>query len=418
MEVLPSALNLFDTRPSMLAVSESEIIEISPLNAVDNATSLDFNCLAYIDKFKDLSSINMSMTCKLLKSDLTAYKAEDTAQPYLIPNIPSSLFKACFISVQSTPINGFENHMGYKDFIECVTSYSENTIKSRFGSQMFITDASETKLKKYSANSASFQVNAKVNVGTIKKLLLPGTSLSFRFVLESPDYFIMEASTTTSVLKILDARLYIRHLTVNNDLLLSIERSLQSNKVVSYQYRRPVVVTNTVPTGITSVNLPMMWTGIKPSLLLFFMCKHSSVSGKRTENPYKLEGFNINSFSFIVDGALRPKNSYKISVEDGDKSYSHIFSRLHESLGYNTNNSDACCAITFENFKNSLFIIGEDLTRFGTSNTDVIDPLTQATIGAQLTFSKPLTEPVSLFLYMLIDTEFQIDKNRAVTLVY
>lgn len=418
MEVLPSALNLFDTRPAMLAVSDSEIIEVSPLNSLESASSIDFTSLAYNDKFKDFQSIYLSMLLRLVKkSDSGLYKKEDTDQPYLIPNIPSSLFKACFISVNSTPINGFENNMGYKDFVECVVSHSETTLASRFGSQMFVTDANEAKLKKYTANSATVQVFSKVNVGNIKKMLIPGTSLSFRFVLESDDFFIMETNKTSSVLKILDARLYIRHLTVNQDLLLSIERGLMSNKVISYQYRRPVIVNSNISKGISSVHAPALWKGLKPSLVLFFMVKHSSVSGSRLELPYQMKNFNINSFSFLVDGQLRPANSYKISVDEANQGYSHIFSRLQESLGYSLNN-DSCCAITAENYKDSFFIIGEDLTRFGTSNTDVIDPLTQATIGVQLNFAKPLADPVTIFLYMLIDTEFQIDKNRAVSLVY
>lgn len=415
MEVLPSSLNLFDVRPSMLAVQESEIIETSPLNSLDNASSLDFTSLAYVDKYKDISSVMISMKLRLLKTDQTTYSTADTVQPYLIPNIPSSLFKACFISVQSTPINGFENNMGYKDFIECAVNYSEATLKSRFGSQMFITDGDEAKLKKYSENSAIFEVCAKVNVGNIKKLLLPGVSLSFRFVLENPDFYIMETAATSSILKILDARLYTKHLTLSQDMNLAVERNLAANKVVSYQYRRPVLVTNILTKGISSAHMPAIWTGIKPSLVLFFMARHSSASGSRTENPYTLPHFNINAFSFLIDNALRPANSYKV---DSEKCYSHIFSRLHESLGYTAHNSDACCAITTENFKDSLFVIGEDLTRFGTANTDVIDPLTQSTVGVQLSFSKPLTDNISIFLWMLIDTEFTIDKHRAVSLIY
>lgn len=416
MEVLPSELDLFAEKPFMLAVTDSEVIETAPLNSLDNTTSLDFSSLPYIDKFKDLQNIFLKLKLKVLKKDGTAYVKTDTTQPYLVPNICSSLFKSCFISIQSTPVNGYENNYHYKDFIECGLSYNKTTLSSRFAAQMYDSDATEDTLKKYSENSALFEVFAKVNVGSIQKLLLPGVGVTLRFVMENPDFYFMESDATSSILKIVEARLYIKHINVSNELILSIEKNLNSGKVVKYQYKRAVIVSTNVPAGISSLQLSSMWTGLRPSLALFFMCKHKSTSGDRTLMPFQFMNFGLNSFSFVLDGALRPSNSYKISVEDEDKAYAHIFSRLHESLGFN--NTDRSCAITPENFKDSYFIIGEDLTRFSTSNSEVLDPLSQTTLGVQGNFAKPLADPVSVFLYLLIDTEFQIDRNRSVTLVY
>lgn len=417
MEVLPNELNLFDTRPLMMAVTGSEILETSPLNSLDGNNSIDYTILGYLDKFKDLQSIHLKLKLRVLKKDGKPYTVADTDQPYLIPNIGSSIFKSCFISIQSTPINGFENSYNYKDFLECSLSYNKTTLSTRFSAQMYNGDETEATLKKAIANSATFEIFTKVNVGSVTKLLLPGVSLSLRFVLENPDFFFMEDTTKSdSILKILDARLFCRHISVDNSFMLSVEKKLLSNNNICYQYRRPVIITNNVPAQISSINLPAMWTGMKPSLALFFMVKHSAVSGSRKLMPYKFENFNISSFSYVVDGALLPPNSYKISVDDADKSYSQIFARLHESLGYG--NADRSCVISSDNYKNSFFIVGEDLTRFGTANTEVLDPLSQVTLGVQASFSKALESPITVFLYLLIDTEFQIDKNRAVTLVY
>lgn len=112
-------------------------------------------------------------------------------------------------------------------------NYDIEGAKSKLSNQHFAPDFDETTLKSFTKNSIETELFGKINLICLSKLLLPGISLSVRLNLASPEFYIQENvvdTATTSELKILSAKLYIKHVTPSNDIILSHERLLASGR--------------------------------------------------------------------------------------------------------------------------------------------------------------------------------------------
>lgn len=415
LEFLPDQLDLFTQKPLMLGVLDNEILECNPLNSLDNAANIDFQSHAFPDRMKDLSHMYLKLKLKLVKTDGKDYAIADTVQPYLASNALHSIFKSAFISLNGVNLQSQENGYNYKEYLETGLNFNVTTLENRLSTQFFATKDTRGTLAKVSANGKTFDLYGKINLCNVSKLLLPGVSLALRFNLETPDSFIIE-TTTTSTLKILEAKLMVRHVSIAPELMLSIERQLSSGKMAQYEYTRGQIVSINVPAGISSLNVTNFYNGIRPNLILFMMTTHKAFIGDRSLSPFKFESFNLNTFAFLVNGALKPPNSYNISMTDTEETYSQIFSKLYESLGYH--NLDRSSIVSQENFKTDYFMIAHDLTAFSTALSDIQDPIQQVSLGVSGKFSSALTEPITCLMYLLLPTKFEISANRNVTLNY
>lgn len=410
-EFMPEQLDLFTSKPLMLGVVNSEIIECTPINSLDNATSLLFESHAYNDRLKDLDHCHLKMKFKLLKKDSTEYSKADTAQPALVNNFLHSIFKSAFITLNGQNVHSQETNYRIKEYIECGLNNTSTTIDNRLSAQLFFADSNNAKLKNVGKDSKLIECFGKINLLNTGRLLLSGVSFGLRLNLESSNFFLMETGTADAVIKITEAKLLIRHVTLSNELALSIERQL-TNKMVQYEYTRGNVISVHIPAGMTSLNVSNLFNGIRPNLAIFMMTDHKAHLGDLTLDPFKMEPFNLSSFSFVIDGVLKPPNSYNIE----DDTYTEIFAKLYESLGYH--NVDRSSVVTLENFKTHYFMIAQDLTAFSTGLSQILDPIQQVNIGVIGKFSKALAKPITGLLYILQAAKFEISSNRSITVNY
>lgn len=87
-EFVPEELDIFSNRPYLFCISDSVIHEYTPLNTLENTNSLEFNSLAYNDKYKDMSWVFLKLQLKLVKGDSSDYASTvpDDEQPHLVTN--------------------------------------------------------------------------------------------------------------------------------------------------------------------------------------------------------------------------------------------------------------------------------------------------------------------------------------------
>lgn len=421
-EYIPEEFNILDERAMVLSVQDHDIQDVSPLNTVQGATSLEFLSLGYNDKFKDLSHVFLNLKLQVVKENGDGYKATDSAdkQPSLVCNALHSIFKSAFVSLNGNNLRNVEQNYHYKEYIETTLNFSPETAKARLSSQMYFADSDKTALQAKSKDNVIFDVHGRVNLLNISKLLLPGVSVKIRFNMEAPDFFIMENTAEVtgtgnkSQLKILEAKLFIRHVSPKANLLLSMERALASGKNAVYEYKRGEVITQTISANISSLNIPNFYNGPKPCLIALGFVENSAYTGDRMKNPFEFKPFGLSSFNFIINGVSRPSNPYKISTSADVKTYNHLFSKLYEAMSYH--NSDKATLVNSTNFMTSHFLILEDLAFIPLS--DLNETLEECTIGVNGTFSSPLTAPVTCIMYMLLPSRFEISANRSVSLVY
>lgn len=232
-----------------MSIKESAIHEYSPINSLDNTTSLEFMSPGYNDKFKDLSYIMLKLQLQLVKKNGDSYAATDLSQPHLVSNILHTIFKSAYLSLNGITVRAVDNCYGYKEFIETTLNFGIEAATSRLAAQGYVPNAEAATLKDMTENSKVVEFYGKINLCNISKLLLPGVSLALRLNMETPDFFIMEGVTTAdnvetvteSKLVIHKAKLFIRHVVPSNDIIATHEKILTSGIPAIYEYRRSEV---------------------------------------------------------------------------------------------------------------------------------------------------------------------------------
>lgn len=421
-EYIPEELDIFTQRPILMSIVDQNVIETSSLNSVENSNLIEFKSSAYMDKCKDLNAVFLKLKLRLLKDDGSVYNHNETTkvdevQPNLITNALHSIFKGVHISLNGTNVHSVEDNYHYKEFIETTLNFGIEAAQTRLSSQLYIPNASQERLGEVSRDSSVFDLYGKVNVMNLDRYLIPGVDANFRFSLENSDFYINEKSATKkSVLKILEAKLYVRHVTPISDLLLSHEKFLASGKQAIYEYKRGTVISQNIPTGVTNLNIPNFYNGgVRPSLIIFAMVDNSAYAGSRSSNPFEFKPFGLTSFNFVVNGSSKPSNSYEIRMEKGEKCYSQVFAKLYEALGYH--NNDKSAIITKENFAKDHFFIAHDLTSNNSALSDVNEPYSTVNIGVSGSFNKPLKSTVTCLMYMLLPSRFEVSGNREVKVI-
>lgn len=71
-----------------------------------------------------------------------------------------------------------------------------------------------------------------------------------------------------------------------------------------------------------------------------------------------------------------------------------------------------------KNYENTLFFIIEDISFGNYALSNLNSELTFAHIGVNIQFHEPLTESLTILLYCLVNSKFQIDHQRKIEIIY
>lgn len=411
-EFLPNELNSFTKKPFLLSVVENKYHEYSPINTIDNNSGIEFVSQAYSQKFKDLSNVYLQLQVQLLNKELKKYTTSDVVQPAFINNVLYSLFKSAYVYLNNVQVVGIDNNLIFREYIECLLNNSEEVSKARLECQGFFNDS--TKLVDFTKNSKVVELFGRINLLPITKLLIPSVSLQIKFNMENPNMFIQEDSKIHSNFKLLGAKLFVKHVIVKDDLLLSTERFLTNHNAV-YEFNNAIVISANVPASSSTLNLTNIYNGFRPSMIGFTMVSNKNFSGSRLTNPFDFKLFGLKNFAFLIDNQESPTPSYDLTNTTETSNFNRAFLSIYQSL--NLMDSERGCLINRENYMKDRFMILSDLTSFDNALMDVNEAPSNISIGVTGSFSTALTETVTCLFYLLIPKCIEISANRAVTVV-
>lgn len=335
-------------------------------------------------------------------------------QPNLENNALFSLFKSVYVTIGSTPVHSSESNHHYCQLIETLLSYDIPSADARLSSQMFFVKPTPEKLGAITKNSCIVELYGKVQLINLDKLLIPMLDVNFRFNLEQPSFFIKEKADGTAKLKFTDARLLIRHVLPINEISLTHEKMLTTRNAI-YQGKRGIVVSQTIAKGLRNLNLPNFWHGISPHLLVCCFVENDAYVGARDKSAYEFKHFNLSSFQFMINGSPFPKQAYNFRNDDTHESYSHVYSKIYETLGYS--NTSKSCLISEESFLKNHFFLIHDNTQSNIALSDLQTPNSNTTIGVTGVFSKPLESSITVLLYLLLPSHFEVTDKREVKVI-
>lgn len=424
VEHIPPELDVFSTNPFQLVAENFEEHEASPINTLDQNNTLEFFINGYANKMKVLNEIRIMATIKVTKADGTEYKATDALQPHLANSVVTSLFRSCNIYLNNVLCCAINDNFGIQELVQLSLNYSAATAQSKLSNQGFFPPGDDSKLKDLTKDSKTVELMAKLNLMNTEKLLIPNVSLGIKMALQNSDFYIIEGSetkddvttTTSSKVSIKDLKLYVRHVTLREHYLNYLEEHLMRNNLAIYEFKYAQVLNYTLPSGQTSINIPTVYSGVKPSIVMMFLLENATYVGSKTSDPMKFTHHDLKSFSFLINNESVPRNAYQLSITETESKFSRLFNNLHSYLGIS--NENTCTVVTRENFPTHCFYILQDLTSFSHGLTSLNEPLEIVNLGMSMTFGKATTTSLSALLYVLLPRKVEIGVNRNVKVIY
>lgn len=424
MDFLFPQFDFFSNSGYSLSVLHHFDEKLSPLNTISHVGTLEFNSPPYLDKCKSLSEIFIYAKLQLTKSDGKLYSKEDTLQPKFANNILFTMFKNCRIYLNNVMIVNYEN-FGFKDFIESITNYSYDSCVSQYTLQNLEPNHSFSKTDhkfNLGENSKIVDFYGRLNVLPSKKVLIPNVSLSLKFEFGPKYMFINENVSelngkqkieTESSIKIHEITAFVRHYILRDSFNLKLETEL-SKSYILYEFRKGQILNLSIPSNTNFFNQPNLLTTLRPLLLCFTLVTNEQYMGNAAKDSFQFTTHNLQSANFLINNEKRPQIPYEFALDENNNICARALSALFGSVGQRGVNEGSL--ISRYNYHN-LFLCAEDCTPIGTALTDLTYPTEYCTLGINLEFEKPTTEPLVLLFYIYSSSKFRINSNRSIDIL-
>lgn len=425
-ECMKSELDLFSPPSIQTNIFKNEEVAYKPVTSLENQSSIEFACYGHGDTYLDLSSINLCMKIQITKSNGTLYKDADKDQPGIVNNILHSLFRQINISLNGKIITASDGNYSYRAYLEQLLNYGDDAHKTHLQltgwsleSKGLDSLADLDGLKTRSAltkNSGVIEVYGKLHADMLNQplLLLNNVDLRIVLTLNKPEFYLLGVDTDTSIIKVLEATLYMKHATINPNILIAHHKMLE-NTTAKYYYKRNEVKSYTISSGTSLISLDNIVMGQLPTNLIFMMVDNDAYTGKRSKNPFNFKHNKISSFALYMNGVQVPNDPIEMDFTSGTnyaRAYSTIFSAngiLHTSQGN---------LISKEMFKSGYFMLAFDLTPDASSSESCMSLTNQGNLRLEARFAAALTSTITCLLYLEYDASLEIDKNRNIITNY
>lgn len=421
---LKPELDLFERRPIQAGILRSEEVALKPLSALNSSTQIEFLSLGRTDCYRDLSAIYLRLRIKLMKDAiLNTPHADGTTG--IVNLILHSMFKTVSVSLNNKPVASVDSNYPYRAYIESLLNFGNETASVHLEPAGWVIDESELDSivekknpgldtrKAMFKNSCEVEVIGRLHVDMFNqhKYLINGVDLRVILSLESPNFYVMAAETDTSSLKILDATLYVPHVTVNPQILLSHETVLMKKNAI-YNYNRVEVKSYTISPGSQTMTIDNVVLGRIPNLLIFGMVDNKAYCGNRSLNPFNFQHFDMKSIYLIVNGVQVPAQPIETDFSVADAT---ISSRAYDLLIKETQIFDRAHQIQRKNFDKGFFLLAFDLTPdHAYMNGTCHNIARQGSVSIEARFSTALTKTITAIVYTEYDSSIEIDKERNV----
>lgn len=458
-ECFREELDMFSTRPYQTEIIKVETVELKPLSTIQNASALEFLSFGLFDSYRDCYNSYLKLELTLVDKDgkpsSTAMPARAAAgagatvtvteaESYIdlckksevttscVNNLFGSLFSQCNVFLNTKPVSIQETNLPLRNYIESRFNYSRNEVQSKLAGNLYYPDT-PGQLDVMNKQNAGFAVRGQIMatkgkftiIGRLSndifsqgKFLLSNIDMRVLLPLEKADFYMLGEDTDQKSLQITDASLFIPHVTVSPDILLSHEKILQRMNAM-YNTRRVDVRTFTVNPQSNQFVLDNIVIGELPSLVVFGFVDTDALTGKRSKNPYNFQHYNIQTFTLSVNGFQflpKPLEFNYTKKTDDDKSPVNPnegafgYFRLKDELQFH--NTDRAPNITQEEFSNGSFLLPFDLTADRSNDKLCTNAPTTGSLKIECRFLDAITKSISVVMYCETDSEMQIDLAR------
>ena len=310
-----------------------------------NGQMLEFEVAGDRNSFIDLQKIFLEIKCKIEQSADADLKYDNTAAadvtktnaPYFCNNVLHSLFSDCTVTANGLKISSANGNYARKSFIEIEFSHYKDAKSTWLACQGYSYEvnpggiaASEiTRRKALVRGSAECTFYGKVAVDffTCDRHLLSGVTLRISFR-RSIDNFslISDDAAKYYKIKITEANLYVRKMTLNDDVVSAIEKTLLSI-LASYPYLETITKTFLASAGLQSWKQEDVFGREPIRRLAICLNTNEAFLVSKLLNPFHYRKFNLEQICIYRNGL--PVADSPISTDDSKRVY---FNTIRSSL--------------------------------------------------------------------------------------
>lgn len=424
-ECMLSELNLFKPNPTILSVDRVEKIILKPLASLENAKFIEFVSFGFGNGYRNMNNVYLQLKVRLMKNATEPHL--DTSTTTLAPNTLYSLFSSVNCYYNNRNISTQDHELAqHENYILNILNFDEMTASQHLANVPFLPDTpggfdnhlplatGATKVDnknfdervKMFTGSKEVEIYGRLNLHTGAKFLL--NEVDARITLQlanSSTYIIAATAEDTSVLRIIDATLYIDNYILNTDLLMAHERLLQTRPAI-YPRVKTDIKAYTISAQVSSFSVPNLTMGIIPRRLIIATVQTSSLIGNITENCYSYDHFDIKQISVSINGEMiEPPLQFDFKNSSNPMSGRGYANLLH-CLNYGT--SGQCHSISKAHYDNKTFINGFKLLPDLDSSCDTLSR------QVDLLYRTPLKNSITLLCLLEYDSSIMIDSYRNV----
>lgn len=429
-ECTVSELDLFDGPLFQSQILKSEQITHHPVNSLTNCTTLEFESNGSTNTYRDLSNIFLHLKVQIVKPDGTTIVRHTPTggtetdkivnQPGFINNVLHSLFKNVTVFINGQIVSNLD-YYNLKAYIDTITNYSSHALATQFETAGFYKDVAKhldnagtsntsyTKRKTFTNDGKIYDLCGRVNVDVFNhnRLLMNNVNLKIIFTLDNPGFYILESSDYNSTVKILDAELFIRHVTVNPNTMIEHHKALHGGAKAKIPFRRSVIKTHTLPSQISNTVIDNLFQGALPKNMIFTMFDNTAFTSRK-KSPFNFQHFTLSYFAVYVNGQAIPFQPITMDFDKGDSTVAYTeFLKNLDIYG-----KDVGLAITHEDWSNGFFMMA---INFSSMAGDCVDYMEDGSIKFELKFETPLARAVTTLFYAEYESMLEIDKNLKVS---
>ena len=257
----------------------------------------------------------------------------------------------------------------------------------------------------------TFYGKIAVDFFTCDRHLLSGVTLRIAFRRSIDDFVIMSDDAAKQYkVKIVEANLYVRKMTLNDTVVSAIEKTLLSSPA-SYPYLETLTKTFLASTGPQSWKQEDIFAREPICRLAICLKTNEAFLGNNRQHPFHYRKFNLEQIYVCRKGL--PVADSLISTADDKRLYFNTIS----DLAYIDNGH----GISLTDYPNH-FIMVFDLTSTQQASHDFIHPeLTNCSISVELKLSVALRNNIEIFIIgekastIFVDSARRVSKNHILT---
>ena len=415
---------MFESPALQTSVQHGEYVEYRPLASLDSGP-VEFVIKGGVE-YLDLANTFLQVKAKVVKPDGTNL---DVDAPVVPANLTlHTMFSDVGVFLNTVQISTPSGAYPYQAYLQTLLSYSPQVKESQLEAAMYYADTAGhfqavagnnnrgmVSRKARAAQSAVLDMVGRLHSDLFHqgKYLLSHLDVRIKLV-RSKDAFVISCAQDGGAypeykLKLLDASLFVRKVTVSPLVALAHARTLEKANAI-YPLTKTTMRVFTVAQGSHSFQEDNLFVDRMPNKVIVGFVNSAAYNGNYGMNPFCFEHVNLNYLSLFHQGQRIPSKGLRPNFGTGE--YTQAYMTLF--TGTNSAWTDVTSGLSRADYAGGYTLYCFDLTPSLAHSHLAFEIARAGPLRVQAEFSAALDHPMNVVIYAESDSRVEVTKTREV----